>query len=652
MRIALFLAWMAVAASEGDPGVETRIPQIITDAGSVPASFNEAPMLGALVKKGLLPPVEQRLPQEPEVIKPTDEIGVYGGTWRRGFTGPADGQNIDRIQHNHLLFWDTNVTKVTPHIAKGWEVSDGGRTFTFFLRKGMKWSDGSLFTADDFIFWYEDVYLNDQLNPSKAKWNEIVGKQGIWEKVDAFTFQVKFEEPYYLFLEELASLGVAGHFTREGVFAPKHYMKQFHPKYVGQERVDKLAREEGYDNWVQLFKFKNDPKLNVECPVTTPWMVTNPLNTAQMVLERNPYYFGVDTAGHQLPYIDKIVMTLAENLEVLNLWAVAGEYDFQARHIDIAKVPVFIDNQKNGDYTVRFWRGLRGSDGALFLNQTYDADPEIARWLRNRDFRIALSLGIERDQLNEIFWLGLGEPGSALPPSASRYSPGKKYRKLHSEFDPERANRILDRLGLDQRDSQGFRLRTDRRAPLVLELTTVGAAFINWTGIAEMVVEQWARHIGVKARVQEVERSLYVVQAQNNELQIWVWSNDGSDNPFTYPYHVMAYSPTSGIGPLHGKWWQSGGTLGIKPEGDLLRQLELFEKGKGVPPEQRTELGREILRLLGENLWVIGTVGVSPAFMGIVIVSNNMGNVPQVVPFSTPAQTPGNARPEQFYFKR
>ncbi|MGQ4806876.1 Periplasmic alpha-galactoside-binding protein [Candidatus Entotheonellaceae bacterium PAL068K] len=659
----LTLGLCALAIEHGIAGYGTAtaqtpssaVPEVITDPAQMPKSFKEAPQLSELVQQGQLPPLQERIGEEPLVIKPTNDIGRYGGTWRRGFTGPADGQNIDRIQHNHLLFWDARVQRLVPNIVRGWEVSNGGRTFTFFLRRGMKWSDGHPFTADDILFWFEDVYLHEELVPTKAAWNSIGGQQGVWEKVDDSTFQVKFKQPYYMFLEELASLGVAGHFTRGkegmGVFAPKHYMRQFHPKYVGQETVDRLTKQAGYDNWVQFFKFKNDPKLNVECPVTTPWMVTSPLNTPQLVLVRNPYYFAVDTEGHQLPYIDKIVMSLAENLEVLNLRAIAGEYDFQARHIDLAKVPVFIENQRRGNYTIRFWRGLHGTDAGFFFNQNYDADPEIRKWLLHKDFRIALSLGIDRDQLNEVYWLGLGDAGSAAPSPESPYSPGAQYRKLHATFNPTQANAILDRLGLEKRDAEGFRLRSDGKTRLVLDITTVGAAFVNWTGIAEMVAEHWAKNLGIKAHVQELERSLRGVRLLNNELQVAVWSNDGSDNPFTYPFHTMAYAPNSAIGTLHGKWWQSGGTQGVKPEGDLLKQLELFDKGKAVPPEERIELGQEILRLLVENVWVMGTVGISPALMGVEIISNKMGNVPQVVPFSTPAQTPGNARPEQFYLK-
>lgn len=243
-------ATVPAAAAAPAPGKIQGV-EIVTTR---PAKYNEAPMLAQLVKEGKLPPVEQRLPEEPLVYKPVHEIGKYGGTWRAGFTGPADGQNIDRIVHDHLIYWDTAVTKVVPHIAKGWDISDGGRTFTFYLRKGMKWSDGAPFTADDIMFWYEDMYLNEELNPIKAAWMSAGGKPGVVEKVDDYTVRFRFEVPYYTFLETVASLEVAGHFTRGGeamgLFAPKHYMKQFHPKYTDRAELERKAKEAKFDNWV------------------------------------------------------------------------------------------------------------------------------------------------------------------------------------------------------------------------------------------------------------------------------------------------------------------------------------------------------------------------------------------------------------------
>lgn len=643
----------AAPTSAANPASSGRLPQVITDPAKMPKQFKEAPMLADLVKAGQLPPVQQRLPDEPLVLQPTNEIGKYGGNWRMAFTGPADKQNMERHNHDHLIFWDPKVENLVPHIAKGWDIQDGGRTIVLKLRKGMKWSDGQPFGADDIMFWYQDMYLNEELNPSKASYMAIGGKQGTVEKIDDYTVAFKFDQPYYLFLDQVASLVVAGHMTEGwhamGLWAPKHYMQQFHPKYVSRDSLEQQAKAAGFDNWWTYFKNRNDTSHNVDCPTTAAWRYTSPVTGRTAVGERNPYYFAVDTEGNQLPYIDRITWTLAENLEIANLRAIAGEYDLQVRHMDIAKLPAFKENEQKAGYTVGFWKWQHGADAGFFVNQNYDGDAEIRKWLTNKDFRIALSLGIDRDQLNEVFWLGQGEPGGAAPAENTQFSAGPGSRKLYSTLDPKQANDILDKLGL-VKGPNGIRQRTDGKGDLILTVTTVGAAFVNWTGIAEMVSQQWLKNIGIKANVEELERNLQTERLNANQLQIRVWSNDGSDTPFIYPAHDMAYSQDSGIGPESGKWYQSGGTLGTKPEGDLLKQLQLFDQAKGVPAEERRALGQEINRLMAENVWIIGTVGVSPALLGIVIKKNNMGNVPDQVVGSTPAQTPGNARPEQFYF--
>ena len=648
------VAATATTSTTTAPAASGNLPQVITDASRTPKQLKEAPMLAEQVKAGKLPPVEQRLPQEPLVLQPTNEVGKYGGNWRMAFTGPADKQNMERHNHDHLIYWDAKVETIVPNVAKGWEVQDGGKTIVIKLRKGMKWSDGQPFTADDILFWYEDLFLNDDLNPARASFMSIGGQFGTVEKIDDYTAAFKFAQPYYMFLDQIASLAVAGHMTEGwhamGLWAPKHYMKQFHPRYTDMQILNQQAKAATFDNWASYFKDRNDTSHNVDCPTTAPWHYTVPITGSSTVMERNPYYFGVDTEGNQLPYIDRITWTLAENLEVANLRAIAGEYDLQVRHMDIAKLPAFKENEKKAGYTVGFWKWLHGADAGLFVNQNYDGDPEIARWLTNKDFRIALSLGIDRDQLNEVFWLGQGEPGGPAPAESTPFNAGPGSRKLHSSLDPKQANDILDKLGL-QKGPDGIRMRTDGGGPLILTVTTVGAAFVNWTGISEMVAQQWLKNIGIKANVEQVERSLMTRRLNANELQIRVWSNDGSDNPFTYPPHAMAFSHDSGIGPASGDWFQSGGKLGKKPEGDLLKQLEDFEKAKGLPAEERVAVGQEINRLMAENVWIIGTVGVSPALLGIVIKKNNMGNVPDQVVGSTPGQTPGNARPEQFYFR-
>ncbi len=636
-------------------------PTVVTDPAQFPKSFQESPALAALVKEGKLPPVKERIGEDPLVVKPLHETGKYGGTWRRGFTGPADFWNGYRCcGHDKILFWDYTGNNVEPNLAKGWEVTDGGRTITIFLRKGMKWSDGHPFTADDFLFWYEDIYLNDELVPTKSPVLAINGKPGKMEKVDDYTIRFKFEDPYYVFLDVLAgSTPLGGHSYQGrnlmGGFAPKHYLKQFHPKYAGKEAVEKIVKAEGYDNWVSLMKFKNDWAFNPELPTVTAWKTTSPINTPVWTLERNPYFYMVDTAGNQLPYMDKVVLTLAENLEVLNLRAIAGEYDFQARHIDIAKLPVFLENQEKGGYKVYLDPADSGCDACLFVNQTYNEDPEIAKWLQNRDFRIALSLGIDRDQLNETFWLGVGVPGSQVLVESSPYNPGPEYRTLHSTYDPDKANQILDKLGLEKKDSEGYRLRTDGKGRLRIELLTVGGQFVQFTQIAEMIREHWKK-IGIQAVVNEVERSLAITRNAGNQNQIHLWQNDGTEHFFTFPYHLFPVNPSglggANIGPLWAQWFQSDGKQGQEPSPPMRKLMGLWKKAFGVPTEERIAIGKEIWRIAVEEQWAIGTVGLSPAALGVRIVNTKMGNIPARQYNSPDGMTPATSRPETFFFKQ
>ena len=209
--------------------------EVVTDPAQVPKRFNEAPQLAELVKAGKLPPVEQRIGQDPLVVKPLREVGRYGGTWRRGFTGPFDFSNAHRVaQNDKLLYWDYTGTKLVPNIARGWEVSPDGRVTTLLLRRGMKWSDGHPFTADDFVFWFEDVYQNKELVPTPLTVMTINGKPIAIRKVDAATVQFVAPDPYYALPIVLASVWGIGHHARFGRdalggFAPAHYMKQFHP---------------------------------------------------------------------------------------------------------------------------------------------------------------------------------------------------------------------------------------------------------------------------------------------------------------------------------------------------------------------------------------------------------------------------------------
>jgi peptide/nickel transport system substrate-binding protein len=361
-------------------------PAVVTDPAQFPKSFKEAPQLAELVKAGKLPPAAERIGQDPLVLKPVHSVGKYGGTWRRGFTGPADFWNGYRCCSgpDTLLFWDYTGDTPVPNIAKGWELQDGGRTLILHLRRGMKWSDGHPFTADDFLFWYEDMYSNKELVPLPSSVMMINGKPGELSKVDAYTVMFKFPEPYYMLPDVLAGSTPLGGQAHQGLYgmggyAPAHYLKPFHPKYASKDDLDKMVKESKFDNWVRLFLFKNDWALNPELPVLSPWKTVTPINTPTWTLERNPYSIWVDTAGNQLPYIDRVVLTLAENLEVLNLRAIAGEYDLQERHVDLGKVPVILENQQRGGYKLSLDPGDYGGDMIIKFNLSYEADAELAK---------------------------------------------------------------------------------------------------------------------------------------------------------------------------------------------------------------------------------------------------------------------------------
>jgi len=654
------VAALAQSASKSALIGKLEGPEVVTDPAKLPRNLKEAPQLAALVKAGKLPPVAERIGQDPLVIKPLREIGTYGGTWRGGFTGPADFWNGYRCCSgpDHLLFWDYTGDKVTPNIAKGYEMQDGGRTLVIHLRRGMKWSDGRPFTADDFVFWFEDIYRNKDLIPTPSAAMAINGKQGEVQKVDTYTVRFKFPEPYYLLPDVLAGSTPLGGHAQQGMngmggYAPAHYLKQFHPKYVGQAELDKRVKDAKFDSWVRQFLFKNDWALNPELPVLTPWKTVTPSNTATWTLERNPYSVFVDTEGNQLPYIDRVVLTLAENLEVINLRAIAGEYDFQQRHLDLGKLPVFIENQQKGNYKLHLDPGDYGGDMIIKFNLSYEADPEIAKWMNTADFRRALAIGIDRDQINETFWLGTGTPSSVVPADSNKYNPGPQYRKLWATLDVKKANEMLDKVGLSKKDGEGYRLRTDGKGRLRIEIMTLGGQFLQFTQIAEMIREQWKR-IGIDLTVQEVERSLALKRTAANEQQLGAWNNDGSEHLFTFPLHVFPWevAAVSTSGPLYARWFHSAGTQGKEPPARMRELMEKFKKAYGVPEKERIELGKEVWKIAAEEVYIIGVIGMGPASMGVRVVKTSMGNIPSRQYNSPDGKTPTISRPVTFFYKK
>ena len=366
-----------------------------------------------------------------------------------------------------------------------------------------------------------------------------------------------------------------------------------------------MAKDAKFDNWVSMFTFKNTWRLNVDLPVLTPWRTTSPINTPNWVLERNPYYYAVDTEGNQLPYIDKIQMTLAENLEVLNLRAIAGEYDWQERHTGLGKLPVFLENQQKGNYTVKLDPAANGSECVYYLNQSYDADPEIAKWLRNRDVRRALSIAIDRDQLNETFWLGVGIAGLGRADPETIYSPGEEWRKKWATLDVDAGERAAGQGRPDPEGRRGLPPAHRRQGPRSASRSPPSAARSSRPPRSR----RWSASTGRRSASRPTSWSWSAASPRSaiaaNELQIGVFGNDGSDFMFATPSYVLPVLLTplaSMIGPLFANWYVSNGEQGVKPEDpELLRGMELFRAASSQETAERIKTGKEIWKILAEE---------------------------------------------------
>ena len=621
-------------------------PEIVD---TIPSEFHEAPMLAEKVAAGELPPVEERLPVDPLVIQPAEEIGQYGGILRGAFTGPGDRQNIERWNNDYRIFWDTGATELRPRAFKSWESNEDASEWTFTLRTGMKWSDGAPYTVDDYMFWYEHILLNDSIIAAIPWYLEWGGELVKFEKVDDVTLKMIFAASFPSWPENFASQTVAGHFqngrTGLGLVAPAHYLEQFHPDFVGEEEATKKATEAGFESWNLYFLAQNDSDMNPELPVTTPWVPVTRIADSELVLERNPYFFAVDTEGNQLPYLDGFSLELVEELEVLNLRAIAGNYTIQGRHIDFAKLPVIRENQEAGNYFVNFWGSSTRHPVSVYINQDWNEDPEIAAYtVGSVDFRKALSLALERDELNETFFLGVGRPASFCPANTPPFFNSDKWDQEFGRFAPDEANAILDSIGLDQKDAEGFRLLPSGKR-LTLRLDAVSGSFLDYPAIGERISQMWAENIGIDMTVNPVERSLWIERSEANQPMGSLFET-GEYNPAVSP-RLLPDIRTAPVANVWSNTPNSDPALYEGPE-EIKQQVAKHWAAMQEPdPDERLQLFIEGTEIMCDAQARLGVLVDVPVYT--TLIKNNVHNVPKPMEWVVYAQTPGNGYPETFY---
>ena len=638
--IVLVLALLVPVAAFGGAAQETEdAPRAVPAPTGVPTEFNESPMLAARVRDGELPPVDERLPVNPVVVEPVEGIGRYGGTARMGFAGRHFVYNsmlAGRFTDHEAFTWTADASELVPNWVEDYSISADGTVFTIRLREGIRWSDGTPVTMDDLLFNYIEIPNNTELVTNPPAWLRDVEVRSVGEY--SVEFHLPRPAPLFVYTFQGASNGITGHLL------PKHYMQQFHADHADVADLQAMADAEGVDDWSDIFILKaaND---NPDRPNLGMWRLVE-ASSERAVLERNPYYWKVDTAGNQLPYMDGVRMEIVASGDVVTLRAMAGEYDFTIFHLQLADYPTLTANEAQGGYRAMLWTGV-AVDSFLTFNFNYDdTDPVMAEVLRTPDFRKGLSHAINREEINELVFLGTGKPIQISPMEGSAiYDP--RFPTMYSSYDPQQAAQFLDSAGL-QAGPDGWRRLPDGR-PLRVELL-VSSDWANHLDIAELIADYW-QSVNVQVDIQAVsfERRSQLEAALSFEVSMWKVDN------LVYPTHLTAargfmtavaeapYTPANA-------WWDwvnSDGQTGVEPPQWFLDDNELYRQILRTTDEStRNELVTRLWERYYEDLWTIGIVQEVPS---PIIVANRLRNVPDVATNVWPLRTPVNAGVFQWY---
>lgn len=615
-------AGMAVA---GEPYVD----HIFADPAAYEAAtgnriegFGEAPVLAALVAEGALPPVEERLPVDVQVVRPRDEIGSYGGIMRGAGSSEEPGSAIESSNQT-MGSYPPDTRAIYPNLIKAWEAADDYTSLTITLRAGMKWSDGSPVTVDDFRFWYEDVLLNPEITPRvNSRWRPG-GEVMAMTVVDDATIRYSFAAPFYSVFESWA-------FQRP-VF-PREYLKQWHAAHNPQ--ADAKAREEGFDSWWKAFQDheggavgkRSDP----DRPSLHPWNVTE-IGPASRLYERNPYYFKVDVAGNQLPYLDAVQITqFSQPNQTIPLRAMSGEIDLQTDHLAMADFPVYKENESTGDYQVYLFPFLsKGFAAGVALNYTHK-DPVLREIFNDIRFRQALSLAIDRDDITNTFFFGRTVPHVApVPPTWTGFEDWM--RTYYAEFDLQRANALLDEMGLQWDGNEQWRLRPDGKI-VEFEGMWVAEWFSYFEGLVQMLSKQWEA-VGVKMNPKFVVEEAAANIAIDNDQDALIGGNATSTEfrargaePVTLRPAWHWYSCCALAAAPWRLWHDTDGAEGIEPPQEIKDLFTISEEWRNTPrgTERYAELSHQMIKTNVENLYFFGTVSIPPK---VVLVSDRLGNM-------------------------
>lgn len=608
------------------------------------ADYIEVPSLKKAVESGKLPPVSQRVPQEPRVINIAGmgrKPGRYGGTIRMLIGKSKDIKLIPIYGYARLVIFNEKF-ELVPDIAKQVDVEEG-RIFTFHLRKGHKWSDGHPLTSEDFRYAFEDVMLDKKLGRSGLRTKLLVdGKGPKFEVIDELTVRYTWHAPNPDFLPALAAP------VPLPMVLPAHYLKQFHKKYASKQDLAKVLKNNRLKKWYKLHQRKAREKkaTNPDLPTLAPWVNTIAPPSDLFVFKRNPFFHRVDENNRQLPYIDEITLSVGSG-SLIPAKVGAGDADLQARNLNFVDYTQLKSGEKRGGFKVNLWKSGKGSAVTLLPNLNVK-DELWRKTLRDVRFRRALSLGINRHEINQILFFGLArEVGDSLVPQSPLYS--EKYAKAWAGYDVKQANDLLDAMGLVKRDADGYRLFPNgKRVEIIVE--TAGENTLQ-TDTLELIEDQW-HYIGVKLIIRGSQRDVMRRRAISGLAVMTIWN--GLDNAVASaqmsPNGLIPDSQSSLQWPQWGIYYASGGKKGEKP--DMPEVIELLEAAKGwkhaTNLADKTRYWRKILEIYADQVFSIGIVNGA---LQPVVVSSRLRNVPDTAVYAyAPTSYFGVYSPDTFWF--
>jgi len=611
-------------------GLEPAFPQQFElaefeERASCDLAFSENPGIAdlnaAILGNGDLPPLAERLPQEPLVVAPYTAIGHYGGVVT-GLSKATEAGTSDllSVRHVNLVRYADDLQTVVPNIAKSWDWNDDFTVLTFTLRKGHKWSDGAPFTAEDVAFWYNDLILNPDVYDKVADRWLFAGEPVKVEAVDEVTVKMTFPVP---------TPGILNRFAVDygQPFQPKHFLSQFMPKY--NPDAESLAKAHGFETAAEALTFYYGgsdwkdiptPLLKNADKAAEIGVGTVPTLESHIVIEdtsegrklvANPYFHMVDTAGNQLPYIPRIEETYVTDKEVQNLKIMNGEVVWKQQAVFLEDFPLLKENESKGNYTVAFAPTF-GENVFYSFNRTHK-DPVLAEIFNDIRFERAMSLAMNRDEINEIVYLGQGTPMQGVPAEPKTVSfVSDEVLNRDIAYDPDTANALLDEMGLTDSDGDGVRERPDgKRLVIRLVYSSQGVP----VKMQELVRDYWTA-VGVRVDLKEVTSDEYRAAGNNNDLDLTTWKYDGNAGP-TISQDVTVFVPpfgdvfNPGTGFRWAAWKSTNGAEGIEPPEDIKKLWDLAEKFIQVEmgSDESNRIGEEIVKIHTDNMLKIGTVG-------------------------------------------